>query len=228
MGTSNSLKKCNIELQIAICDVNLDRVSNYKYLGVDLDSSISLASNANKMIGIVSAKLNTLSYLRRYINQKISLLIYKTAVLPLLEYANVTQSLLTNTIQKKLQRLQNRALRIIYQSASADTYEQLHLKARLLPVRQRADRQTICLIFRRSRMQDVYPHVATGNALTRSANKIRFDLPKPNLEKYKSFPMYHGVQVWDGLAAGVQHSITYDQFKSNLPKTADFLRYPVN
>lgn len=229
LGTSNSRKKCNSDLHITICDAKLDRVSNYKYLGVNLDSGVSLRDNTNKIIGMVSAKLNRLSYLRKYINKIISLLIYKTAVLPLLEYANVTQPLLTKTLQKKLQRLQNRALRIIYHyHLPADTLEQLHLNARLMPVRQRADRHTLCLIYRRSRLPDQYPHKIIGNAATRSASKVRFDLPRPKLEKYKTFSMYQGVQLWDELTAVVQHSVTYDYFNLCIPKPANFLPYPVS
>lgn len=63
---------------------------NYEYLGLFFDGN---NKHANSIIGQVSTKLKTLAHLQKYYNYETSLLIYKTMILPLLEYANLTHTL---------------------------------------------------------------------------------------------------------------------------------------
>lgn len=131
LGTAKAVRSYNTNMVLPLCNTPLDRVGTYIYLGLNLDANISLKDYSKKIIGTLSVKLNTLSYLRNYVNLKTLLLIYKTSVLPILEYANITHSLLMKAIKMKCQRLQNRALRIIYSNIMADTLEELHIRARI-------------------------------------------------------------------------------------------------
>lgn len=153
-------------------------------------------------------------------------MLYKIAILPLIEYGNITNSLIPKLQYKKLQRLQNRALKIIYANTSSSSIEDFHLKACLAPIAQRADRQLICLMYKRSLMPDIYPQVDT-NTDTRANEQIRFAIPGPNFEKLKKFPMYKGAKLLNTLPATTKKLQTYELFKSCIPKTANFIDYPV-
>lgn len=79
----------------------LSFTENYKYLGLMLNNKLTLVQHANTVIGMVSTKLRTLSYLRRYVNSEIALIIYKTMILSLFEYANLTYTLMPVKLRKK-------------------------------------------------------------------------------------------------------------------------------
>lgn len=144
---------------------------------------------------MVSAKLNTLTHLKRYVNTRTLLLTYKTAILPIKEYANITHSLLTKSLNKKLQRLQNRALKLVYNSTfpheqGTPQTEELRIKAKIAPIKQRAEKQLLCLMYKRSRNPSTYPQLSNeeSDVNTRSSRKIRFAIPRPSCKRFKHFP----------------------------------------
>lgn len=74
---------------------------SYKYLGLLLTPSLNFNDHMKKIIGTVTGKINTLSYLRKYVTEHTALQIYKTTILPLLEYANIIIPLISTTQQRK-------------------------------------------------------------------------------------------------------------------------------
>lgn len=95
-----------------------------------------------------------------------------------------------------MQRLQNRALKIVFLRDYNQTNYEHHFKSRLLPLEQRAEFQLLCLMYRRAHFTDRYPLTRTdGIHDTRSSNRLKFELPRPNNEKFKKFPHYRGAQL---------------------------------
>lgn len=162
------------------------------------------------MIRSVHCKINTLAYLRNTVGQRTSLLVYKTTILPVLEYSNVIFSLVPKGGTEKFQHLQNRALRTVF-PLTRETQE-LHNLARLSTLHTRAENQLKCLMYRRAHHTDEYPILPTV-ASTRASHKIRFDIPRPSCERFKMFPLHQGAQLWDNLDSSTQKVITYQSFK---------------
>lgn len=72
-------------------------------------------------------------------------------------YANCLHSLILQALLNKFQRLQNRALNVVYYRSEVESEEEMHIIAKLPSVRQRADKQLLCLMFRKSLLLDIYP-----------------------------------------------------------------------
>lgn len=216
----------NLTVNLKINQTRLETVSKYKYLGLILNPQLTLTDNINKTIGTVSTKLNTLVNLRKYVYSHTLLTLYKTAILPLMEYGNIVNSLIPLNQRRKLQRIQNRDLKIIYTNLPTTTTEDLHIRAKIAPIAQRSDRQLLCLMYRRAQLPDKYPQIQT-NVTTRANERIRFATPRPKTEKYKKYPMYRGSQLWDTLSPETQKLTSYELFKYSIPKTPNFQEYPV-
>lgn len=122
--------------------------------------------------------------------------IYKTSILPLLEHANFTSSLILKNLAAKKQRLQNRTLRIIFAHEPSLTREELHVKANLTSIKQRADKQILCIMYEKSLKPTQYPQIES-EGITRSSDKIKFKLPLPKNERFRHYPHYHGAKLWD-------------------------------
>lgn len=187
----------------------------YKYLGVTLDGHLSLTDNSNKVIATVASKINTMTYLSKYLDPSALLQIYKTTILPIIEYANCIHSLIPQSLSNKFQKLQNRALRVIYYRTDINDLEDMHTMAKLPSVRQRAHKQVLCLMYKKSRLSTVRMQ---PSETTRLSNKIEFEIPAPMCERYKNYPLYIGVQLWDSLTASDQQ-VT---FKKYVLKNIDF------
>ena len=94
----------------------IQRVSNYTYLGVTLDEQLSFDAHAKTTIKRVSNKVMQLKRMRCFLNRKAATLIYKNMILPIMEYENIFLSSATKANKKKLQILQNKALRSMLQT----------------------------------------------------------------------------------------------------------------
>lgn len=75
-----------------------------------------------------------------------------------MEYANITYPLIPTPLRRKLQRLQNRAVRIIYNNNNEQhDLETLHILSKLTPIEQRASKQLTLLMYRRAYNPEEYP-----------------------------------------------------------------------
>ncbi|CAG5075488.1 Protein of unknown function [Cotesia congregata] len=98
---------------LIIDDEKLNYVKESKYLGVIVDNNLTFNSNAAHTSRKIASKVNLLCRLRFTVSNYIESLIYKTIVLPHINYCN---TLMLNYTDKKLctlQKIQNKAMRAI-------------------------------------------------------------------------------------------------------------------
>lgn len=74
--------------------------------------------------------------------------------------------------------------------------EDLHIKANLTNISQRADKQILCMKLKRPYNDTTYPQIISSE-ITRQSQKIRFDLPMPTVDRYKYFPNYYGSKLYN-------------------------------
>lgn len=191
-----------------------------------LSPNLSLLDYIQNTVGHVTGRLNTLSTLRKYIPHNVALTIYKETILSPLEYANVIYTLIPYAQRAKLQRLQNRALRIVFRHSADMDLTILHTRANLGTLAQRCNRQLLCLMYRRAQLSDHFPTEIICSS-TRANNKIKFILPKPTSERFKQFPLYQGAGLWDNLEVATQKANDYEIFKMKMSKKPDFNSFPV-
>ena len=67
-------------------------MDSYKYLGVTLDRNLNFQQYVREVFNLVSHKIYMLSRIRQFINKDVSLLIYKTKILPYLDYGDILHS----------------------------------------------------------------------------------------------------------------------------------------
>ena len=67
----------------------LDRVHCYKYLGLSIDDILSFNKHVQDMHKIVTHKLYMFSKIRFYIDEKAAISLFKTMILPIIEYCDI-------------------------------------------------------------------------------------------------------------------------------------------
>ena len=126
-------------------DFQISQCHQYSYLGVTLDECLNLQTNFNTIFKKFSYKNFQFGKVCKYVNQHTRILIYKQTVLPLVEYVSFMMSLNKKHDVEKLQRLQNRSLRLCYyikipREMSTDL---LHGKAKMAKL---CDRRNLALL----------------------------------------------------------------------------------
>ena len=114
-GTKQRLKD---RLKIKYKHKEFSSIESYKYLGVQLDQSGTLQDHLDTTYKKVCRRLYLLKRLRVKMTQKAALTIYHTMLLPLLTYCSIVTCSYSGSFKKKLDSIENRASRIIYNGAN--------------------------------------------------------------------------------------------------------------
>ena len=93
-------------------NVQLDRVGSYKYLGLEIDTNLDYHLHRQKLIGNVHSKINYLTTIRSFLTTSAALTIYKSTILPLIDYCDFVYDQNISYTNQQIQKLQNRALRV--------------------------------------------------------------------------------------------------------------------
>ena len=197
-------------------DLDLENVNIYNYLGIILDSHMTLIPLFSRVKKRVSNKIYMLIKIRKFIDTQCALIIYKQTILPLLDYAGFL--LISGNISGRsdLQTLQNDALRICFNVKLRDRISivQMHRRAKLLCLEQRRQKQLLNLMF-------VYKHRHVNirrlnGRNTRAANVYSFTRECYHNNKYKNSPFYKGALLWDKLPVSAKQCVTLIEFKKSL------------
>ena len=137
-GTHQVIKKLD-RLEIEINGTEFEYVSTY--LGIYLDSILNFKKHLNMTLVSARHKLFVLKKIRPFIDKETSLLIFKTMVLPKLEYGYVTAMHGNTNLRVRLQSLQNYGPKMcLYLDRRTDT-EEVHRLAKLNTLQDRANAQ---------------------------------------------------------------------------------------
>ena len=111
-GTQPALKKVNPTTKIHMGNEELEIVTSFKYLGIILDGELKYDLYIVEMKRKIGYRIIQLARIRNYMNTKQALEIYKSKILPYFDYGDILYEGTAQQLTKKLQNLQNRALKI--------------------------------------------------------------------------------------------------------------------
>ena len=101
----------------------LKPTANLRILGVNIDDQLTFTEYVSDICKKASKKIGVLSRLCNLISSKTKLQLYLTAILPHLTYCQIVWHFCKQSERRKLERLQERALRVIYNCRTcSDTY----------------------------------------------------------------------------------------------------------
>ena len=186
-GSSTSLKLVP-EFKVKFGVTPLQTVSSYKYLGVTLDRQLNYDLHINKTFASASSKLKQFQHMRSFINVKAALLVFKSMLLPLLEYGDVFLSACTMKNRKKLQVIQNKGLRCALNKGLEASTDELHSEAKLLKLQYRREQHVLKCMFGKSGCEGNLKVKGTSGIVTRSQTKKLMKIRRPITEKFTKKP----------------------------------------
>ena len=122
-GKTESLLFCNSQriakqtepLEIKLLDQTvINNTTEYKYLGVRVDSSLNLNSNFNTCYKKSFGRLRILAKTRSYLDEATAATIYHSMILPTFTYCGIIQLKYNNTQLSRLSSLHSRALKVVF------------------------------------------------------------------------------------------------------------------
>ena len=104
---------------------------------ITLDKSLTYIKHIQSCISNVSHKMFILSKIRPYINTNIAITIYKNLIVPFLDYGDILFINASIELLNKLQRLQNKCLRICLRAHPQTPTFFLHQETKTAPLHDR-------------------------------------------------------------------------------------------
>ena len=199
--------------------VPIQRVPSFNYLGVTLDCHLNFEGHIKKLISKVSAKVMQLRKLRHFITDKAALLIYKNMILPIAEYGDIFLTSATLEMRKKLQVLQNTAIKCALSKDKRFSTKQVHLEANLLKLKDRRKQHILQHMYKISNKKTFQGwKTRTSGVKTRQGKKKLMQLKRPNTTTFQNSLTYQGPRRWNMLPIEIQNAEDYPTFKQKLVK----------
>ena len=157
VGKTNTLLICNFQkvrhldsadLNIKLNGSFVEQTDNLRYLGIDLDNRFNfdfyignLVKKLNKSIGILKRCAPCLPFQTKK-------MLYNSLILPNMDYCSTVWGGISKSGVLRLQRVQNRALRIILREGPRAHIDEMLNKVKWMSVKQRLDYNKLVLMWR--------------------------------------------------------------------------------
>lgn len=194
----------------------LDFCCEYDYLGIRLDNSLTFEAHIDNIIRNWNARLCTLSNIRKFIDERTAVIIYKAIIMSKLQYGMVFTISALQIFRHKIQITQNGALRICCLANRYSTNLSLHQRCHVLPTARRSRLDLLILMHRRVKGNFSCQVIIPNNnmrSLTRLTSCPTFTVPKPKSSVFLRSISYLGPKEWHALPAPIWQLSDLDAFK---------------
>ena len=217
-GKRNMLRKVkNINLDVKVEDCILARVKTYKYLGVHLDEFLTYNKHINQVIRNANHKLYLLKRVRQYLTEKTSIMVYKSYILPLLEYGSVLYMASNKNHLARLQVIQNHALKTCLEVNKRTSTELIHKLCNINYLEDRRDIMLLKLMFLRS-VEDRFLDKNMDGPTTRSKSVKKLAVPHFLSSASQKSVAYRGSNAWNNLDIKIKKIENKPLFHSTMKK----------
>ncbi len=220
-GTRNQVQ-AQINYKLDVNGQELERVQHMKYLGVILDSQLTFDEHVNFIHSKAVKKLGIVRKSREFLDRKTSLTLYRSSVLPHLDYCDLIYENTSKTNLNKLQLVQNSACRIMLLADKRTSVSQMHKDLNLLPLDKCRDLH---------RAQDCFKHINDKTSSLSymfiekdSARPTRHGQTKqvhcPDLRTnygHKAYS-YRGPNFWNGLPNHIRLVTQKNEFRDTMTR----------
>lgn len=194
-------------LSLFLDNERLGKVASYSYLGFCLDESLNFQLHINQVVSSCN-QIFWLSKIRKFIDERIAVNLYKSLIMSVLQYRCFFYGNATLYNQQKLQKLQNKSLRICYLSGRYMSNLTLHQQSNVLPLSLRSRLEFYKFMYRVSRKQAAPVGLVVN---TRSQSAFPVGLPAPKSDKFLRSISYQGPRLWSDLPGDIKR-LPYDAF----------------
>ena len=217
---TTTTEKDNKHSVISINNHNIKNEDTLKLLGVTLDSKLNFSEHIRSICIKASQRVGVLMRLRNMIPTNAKLQLYKSSILPYLTYCHLVWHFCKASDARKLERVQERALRAIYKDKQS-SYPELLEKGKLQTLMNRR-LQDICVLMYKVKNRLCPSNICEIFSPCNSNYNLRqkdFSITRFNTVTYGKHSLrYSGPKLWRNLSAEIREATSLDAFKRHIRK----------
>ena len=211
-GSRNKIKN-SYKPELYINNEMLQIVPTYKYLGVNLDQTLSFKYHLENLINNISFKLYMFSKVRRFINEKCAITVYKSMLMPFFDYCDIIYMYSGQKELNKLNRHHIRGMKICVGGGYRLDENELHIKCNLAELAIRRQVHLRNFMFKIKRNENNLNSNDNVHVKTRLHDGPVFNVTHPNSEPIKRSVMYAGALDWNNLESDIRNIKDFSSFK---------------
>ena len=214
------------QIDVNINGTNIEQVRTVKYLGVTIDENLTWNDHISALCKNLGFKISTLSRIKNMVTPEMLKTVYNSIIQPTIDYAITVWGHTSAENLSKIQRLQNKAARIICNNFDYINTRGIDLVKQLkwMNVNERFLYFERLLMFKC--IHGMAPDYLTNNIVmdieVRNVNTRTHDMnvyiPFPKNELAKRSFYYSGGKNWNDLRDNVKEVINIDGFKIKLKR----------
>ena len=212
-GTSHQLRKFGGD-RLQINGKIIQCVPSFKYLGVTLDPKLSFGLHIKQVKNTVTHKMFMLSKVRCYLNNEALLTVYKSMVLPYFDYVDVVIAGTSLNLLSKLQKLQDKCLKICLNITEKCESNALHNRAKVAKLSDRREMHVNNFVFRLIQNGSLMPAQTRDGTQTRTSSAPYLDVLMPVNDTFKHSLAYFGATQWNTLLASFRKNNSLVSFRN--------------
>ena len=226
IGSRQRLNTQCEEINISIDDRTIKRVDHIKSLGLTIDAQLSWSKHVDEISKKVSSAIGALKRVRPFIPTDVAVQIYNALILPHFDYCSPVWDGMSGCLSDKLQKLQNRAARVITQSPFDTSSNLLVAMLRWEKLSLRRKKQKALIMYKT--LNELAPDYLQCLFTERHVNDYnlrnlegKLSLPKPNTNYLKRSFCYSGACLWNNLPQDLKSVCSIGQFKRGIKKVSE-------
>ena len=208
-----------LSMNLEISEVKLKPAKSAKLLGLDIDHKLKFDSHISTICKIASAKIKSLSRIRNALDEKQAKLLYNSFILSQFNYCSIIWMFCNKTNYKKIEKIQKRGLRIVYNEPQMSLEELLN-RDQGLSVHCKHIITLLTEIYKTFAEEN--PHFMKDIFIQK---EVRYNLrisnllalPKTNTKKFGLYSFgFRASQLWNQLPDHIKNEISTKLFKNKV------------
>ena len=200
----------------------IEQVTSAKSLGVYVDQNINWECHTENVSKKIACAIGAIKRIRHLTPFNVLVKVYNSLIQPHCDYCNVVWGNCNKGLSEKLQRLQNRAARILmsasYDSNLDDLFRALGWRRLYY---QRLEQKSILMYqtlhgMTPDYLRFVFRDNVSAYRLRNTENKLV--LPQPRTDYLMRSFLYSGTQLWNNLPVDLRQASSLTDFKSKLSR----------
>ena len=206
------------EICVNVKGYDIETLSSLKLLGVTIDNKLNFSEHITTACKKASQRTGVLLRLKNLVPTSAKLQLFKGAILPYLTYCHLTWHFCRASDCRKLERIQERALRAVFRDKKS-TYQQLLKRAELTTLLERRLQDIALLMFKVK--HGLYPKnvrdLFTVNTSRYNLRGSDFTVPRFNSVTYGKHSLrYLGPKLWKLLPEELRNTPSIQTFKKQI------------
>ena len=204
-----STKSVTDVCRVKIRNVEINLVNNFKFLEITIDSNLSFSSHYQNVCNKTSSSSSVLSKLVYYVPQPILRKLYQTMIFPHLNYGIEIWGNSCNTGIKRLQRIQNKCIKIISSTNTGEPSDYASLK--LMPFKHVHEYFSLIRFFKYYKLSEcqnfktkIKNHQTNHSYSTRHSRALNLNFSNVGLSKLKTFFLYNSIKFWNKIPSDIK------------------------